>query len=42
MVSGRSLSPDEERQQKRQRRLIKNRESAQLSRLRKKIYIEEL
>jgi len=36
------LSSEEERHIKRQRRLIKNRESAQLSRLRKKIYIEEL
>jgi len=30
-VSGRQLSPDEEKQLKRQKRLIKNRESAQLS-----------
>jgi len=34
--------PEEERQVKRQRRLIKNRESAQKSRLRKKMNIEEL
>jgi len=33
---------EEERLQKRQKRLIKNRESAQLSRLRKKLYIEDL
>jgi len=32
------LSSEEERQMKRQRRLVKNRESAQLSRMRKKVY----
>eukprot|EP01088_Endostelium_zonatum_P016503 TRINITY_DN4485_c0_g1_i2.p1 TRINITY_DN4485_c0_g1~~TRINITY_DN4485_c0_g1_i2.p1 ORF type:complete len:410 (+),score=128.42 TRINITY_DN4485_c0_g1_i2:167-1396(+) len=38
----RPLSNDEEQLFKRQRRLIKNRESAQKSRLRKKKYVEEL
>jgi len=38
----RQVAPEAEKQQKRQKRLIKNRESAQLSRLRKKLYIEEL
>ena len=37
-----ALTEEEERQLKRQKRLIKNRESAQLSRQRKKQYMEEL
>jgi len=42
LESGRALTIEEERQLKKQRRLIKNRESAQLSRQRKKMYVSEL
>merc|ERR1711988_510552 len=38
----RPLTAEEQKRFKRQRRLIKNRESAQLSRLRKKAYVDEL
>eukprot|EP01098_Paradermamoeba_levis_P009063 TRINITY_DN3755_c0_g1_i1.p1 TRINITY_DN3755_c0_g1~~TRINITY_DN3755_c0_g1_i1.p1 ORF type:complete len:443 (-),score=138.98 TRINITY_DN3755_c0_g1_i1:243-1454(-) len=42
LASARSLTEEERKQLKKQKRLIKNRESAQLSRQRKKYYLEEL
>jgi len=39
---GQPLTPDEERNMKRQRRLVKNREAAQLFRQRQKAYIQDL
>jgi chromosome segregation ATPase len=42
LASQRTLTPEEQKRFKRQRRLIKNRESAQLSRMRKKAYVDEL
>ena len=42
MEAQKQLSPEEEREMKKQKRLIKNRESAQKSRQRRKAYIEEL
>lgn len=42
LATERPLTTEEQKRFKRQRRLIKNRESAQLSRLRKKAYVDEL
>lgn len=41
-TDGQSLTPEEERNMKRQRRLVKNREAAQLFRQRQKAYIQDL